>query len=98
MTRRARIVLLNGAGSAGKSSIAKALQGITSDPFLHVAMDTFLDMLPASYQDYPDGLVFTAGERDGKPSVDVSSGPVAERTLRGMRHAIVAMATVGGTT
>jgi chloramphenicol 3-O phosphotransferase len=55
----ARIILLNGVGSAGKSSIARALQAITSKPYLHVAMDSFLDMLPASYWDHPDGFTFT---------------------------------------
>ncbi|MGH6929884.1 MAG: phosphotransferase-like protein, partial [Dongiaceae bacterium] len=34
----ARIVLLNGAGSVGKSSIARALQTIATEPFLHVQM------------------------------------------------------------
>jgi chloramphenicol 3-O phosphotransferase len=91
----ARIVLLNGVGSAGKSSIAKALQGLTAEPFLHVAMDAFFDMLPPAYSDHPDGLVFETIEEDGKPSVAIKSGPVAERTFRGMRHAIAAMAALG---
>src|SRR5262245_18333522 len=38
----ARIVILNGVGSAGKSSIARALQAMTDESFLYVAMDTFL--------------------------------------------------------
>jgi chloramphenicol 3-O-phosphotransferase len=42
----ATIVLLNGVGSAGKSSIARALQQITAEPFLYVQMDTFIEMLP----------------------------------------------------
>jgi chloramphenicol 3-O phosphotransferase len=91
----ARIVLLNGVGSAGKSSIAKALQGIASAPFLHVAMDTFLDMLPPAYGDHPDGLLFETIEEDGHPSVVITSGPVADRTFQGMRHAIAAMAAQG---
>ncbi|MGN6146630.1 MAG: phosphotransferase-like protein, partial [Mesorhizobium sp.] len=33
------ILLLNGVGSAGKGSIARALQAITREPFLHVQMD-----------------------------------------------------------
>jgi len=90
-----RIVLLNGVGSAGKSSIAKALQNLTTDPFLHVAMDAFIDMLPPAYCDHPDGLLFETIEEDGKPSVVITSGPVAERTFRGMRHAIAAMAGQG---
>jgi chloramphenicol 3-O phosphotransferase len=49
LAKTARIVLLNGVGSVGKSSIAKALQAITSEPFLHVQMDAFLDMLPEAY-------------------------------------------------
>jgi len=50
----ARIILLNGAGSAGKSSIAKALQTLTEAPFLHVQMDTFLDMMPEPLQTHQD--------------------------------------------
>jgi chloramphenicol 3-O phosphotransferase len=77
MNRVARIVLLNGVSSVGKGSIAKALQAITVDPFLHVEMDGFLEMLPAAYQDPPDGLTFTTIQEDGKPSVVIRAGPVA---------------------
>ena len=45
----ARVVLLNGAGSAGKSTIARELQSITREPFLHVPMDAFLEMLPQQF-------------------------------------------------
>lgn len=45
MNRVARIVLLNGVGSAGKTSVAKALRTIADEPFLHVQMDAFMDML-----------------------------------------------------
>ena len=46
----ARVVLLNGAGSAGKSSIARALQAIAGRPLLHVQMDAFFDMLPPAWR------------------------------------------------
>jgi chloramphenicol 3-O phosphotransferase len=95
MNRVARIVLLNGVGSVGKSSIANALQTITTDPFLHVQMDAFLEMLPERYQDHPDGLTFTTVQQDGKPSVVIRTGPVADRAFRGMRHAVAAMAAQG---
>ena len=91
----ARIVLLNGVGSAGKSSIAKALQTITSTPFLHVQMDAFIDMLPEALQDHADGFSFETVLEDGKPSVVIRSGPVGARAMRGMRHAIAAMAGQG---
>ncbi len=66
-----RIVLLNGAGSAGKTSIALALQAIAEQPFLHVQMDIFIDMLPEHLQDHPDGFAYpTAGSRS-LPSAQV---------------------------
>lgn len=91
----ARIVLLNGVGSAGKGSIAKALQTITTEPFLHVEMDAFLEMLPEASFGHPDGLTFETVQEDGKPSVVIRTGPVAERAFRGMRHAVAAMAAQG---
>jgi chloramphenicol 3-O phosphotransferase len=95
MTKAATVILLNGVGSAGKSSIAKALQQIAAEPFLHVAMDDFLDMLPARYFDHPDGLVFEPLTEDGKPSIAIHTGPVCERLLGGMRHAAAALAEFG---
>ena len=95
MERTARIILLNGVGSVGKSSIAKALQTIVADPFLYVAMDAFLEMLPEASWGRADGITFETVQEDGKPSVVIHSGPVAERTLRGMRQAVAAMARAG---
>lgn len=95
MQAKARIVILNGVGSVGKSSIAQALQQIAGAPYLHVEMDAFLDMLPQGYLDHPDGLTFTPLEQDGKPAIAIRSGPVAARVFRGMRHAIAAMAAQG---
>ncbi|MER9918343.1 MULTISPECIES: chloramphenicol phosphotransferase [unclassified Mesorhizobium] len=91
----AKIVLLNGVGSAGKSSIARALQTIATERFLHVQMDAFIDMLPPALQDHADGFSFETVLEDGRPSVVIRSGPVGARTMRGMRHAIAAMAGQG---
>ena len=90
-----RIILLNGVGSVGKSSIAKALQTITTETFLHVSMDAFMDMMPAASFEHPDGVTFETIQEDGKPSVVIRTGPVADRVFRGMRHAVAAMAAQG---
>ena len=95
MNAKARIVLLNGVGSVGKSAIAKALQTITTAWFLHVQMDAFLDMLPAASFGHVDGITFETVQDDGKPAVVITTGPVAARVFRGMRHAIAAMAAQG---
>ena len=95
MRSRAQIVILNGVGSVGKSSTAKTIQGITSKPFLHVAMDALLDMLPKTMLSHPEGLMFEASQDDGKPIVTVRSGPVLDRVMSGMRHAVAALADQG---
>lgn len=95
MGKTAKIVLLNGVGSAGKSSIAKALQEIVSQPFLHVQMDTFMEMLPKAYHEHLPGFSYDTVYDDGKPLVIIKTGPVGEQALRGMRHAIAAMARQG---
>jgi chloramphenicol 3-O phosphotransferase len=68
---------------------------ITAAPFLHVQMDMFAQMLPEALQDHPDGFAYETAHDGGKPSVVIRTGPAGARTLRGMRHAIAAMAGQG---
>ncbi|MBX3579016.1 MAG: chloramphenicol phosphotransferase [Rhizobiaceae bacterium] len=89
------IILLNGAGSSGKSSIARELQRIARRPLLHVQMDHFLEMLPQSLQDHPEGVHFIERTVDGLPAVEVTVGPTGRRLLRGMRGAVAALAAAG---
>jgi chloramphenicol 3-O phosphotransferase len=91
----ATVVLLNGVGSAGKSSIAKALQAIAGEPLLHLRMDDFLAMLPQAYLDHPEGFSFKPGGEQGEPVVAIEAGPVGRRLMLGMRRAIAAMAKAG---
>jgi chloramphenicol 3-O phosphotransferase len=95
LNRTARIVVLNGVGCAGKSSIARALQTLTAEPYLHVAMDSFLEMLPEAMQDHPDTFLYETSQEDGHPSIDIKTGPVGERVMKGMRHAVAALAAQG---
>ena len=44
--RPGHIILLNGTSSAGKSTLAKALQTLLSEPYLHVGIDTLVFALP----------------------------------------------------
>ena len=79
MNRTAQIILLNGVGSSGKSSIARELQKIAGKPFLHVQMDDFCAMLPEALQDHPDGFAFEETSENNKPLVVIKTGPVGER-------------------
>jgi chloramphenicol 3-O phosphotransferase len=86
-----RIVVLNGVGSVGKSSLARALQARARLPLLHVAMDGFLEMLPEALQDSPEGIFY---QRTGL-GVEVKVGPVGARLLDGISGAVAALAEAG---
>ncbi|MEO8107046.1 MAG: chloramphenicol phosphotransferase [Actinomycetes bacterium] len=93
--RPGQVVLLNGVGSVGKSAIAKAMQAVTTDPYLHVPMDSFLDMLPAESFGRPEGLTFEESLVDDSPVIHIRTGTFAELTFHGMRQAVAAMSSVG---
>jgi chloramphenicol 3-O phosphotransferase len=94
-TNRQIIIILNGVGSSGKSSTARALQEIAAVPLIYVAMDDFLEMLPEKFWGHTDGLVFKPSQLDGSPAISIEVGIICRRLLSGMRHAVAAMARQG---
>jgi chloramphenicol 3-O-phosphotransferase len=46
---RGTIIILNGVSSAGKTTVAKALQEKLDEPFFWIANDTFCDMCPEKF-------------------------------------------------
>jgi chloramphenicol 3-O phosphotransferase len=95
VAKRPHIIILNGVGSVGKTSAARAFQRIAAETFLYASMDTFIEMLPERMFGHPDGMIFEAGQENGRPSIAIKCGPAIGRTLKGMRHAIAAMAEQG---
>lgn len=89
-----KIVLLNGISSAGKSTLAKALQDVAREPFLHVEMDSFLSMMPRRYANHSDAFTFLPQE-SAIPEVAVITGPYGASLMRGMRRSIAALAAEG---
>ncbi len=95
MSHPPHVINLNGVGSVGKTTVGRALQQVVPRPFLHVAMDAFVDMMPARLFGDPEGMVLETIQDGGRPSVAIHSGPVMARLLRGMHHAIAALAAQG---
>ena len=52
---KGKIIFLNGVSSAGKTTLAKALQNKLSEPFYLLANDTFCDMGPEKFWDIDAG-------------------------------------------
>jgi chloramphenicol 3-O phosphotransferase len=43
------IIFLNGCSSSGKTTIAKAIQHLSDEPWLLLGIDTFFHMMPSKY-------------------------------------------------
>lgn len=94
-----RIIFLNGTSSAGKTTLAHALQEVLREPWLHVALDQFRDGMPARFR----GLNAPAGTEGEQglnvvPVGDITEvrfGDYGRQMLRGMRRAIAAIADAG---
>jgi chloramphenicol 3-O phosphotransferase len=88
------IIILNGASSSGKTSIAEQLQKILKAPFLHIGISNFIKMLPPGYFDTRpnEGFYCQPTEEEYGTALSITIGPVAQKLLNGMRHAIAALA------
>ena len=93
------IILLNGTSNSGKSTVAKALQQLMPEPWLHVQMDSFIDMLPSRYigtdEAASEGFHFVKTTDDKGQLYAIKTGAVGERLIDGMRQSIGALADAG---
>jgi chloramphenicol 3-O phosphotransferase len=89
------IVLLNGTSSAGKTSIAKALQRMMDAPYLLVGIDTFVFALPKQYLNAPlwHEVYEYLWSEDG--SLTIKTGPLGYQLMSGMHRSIAALARTG---
>lgn len=98
-----RIVLLNGSSSAGKTSLAHAIQLAMDDPWHHVALDQFRDGMPGQYRgmNAPEGTSGHSGlnvvptTKRGELVTEIRFGPMGRTMLCGMHRAIAAFAAAG---
>ncbi|MCY1126962.1 hypothetical protein OU426_08855 [Frigidibacter sp. RF13] len=91
----ARVILLNGPGSVGKSSVARALQACASGPLLHVSMDSFCEMLPDRAWDDADFFRFESRGSPAEPATEVLTGPKGAALLAAMRATVADLARRG---
>lgn len=68
-----KIIFLNGCGSSGKTSIARAIQHESPELWLSFGVDTFIDMIPFGRQE--PYLKFVPGQNERGPTCYAESGP-----------------------
>ena len=87
-----RLVLLHGTSSSGKTTVARAVQALSDEPWLRLGIDTFWNAIDERWMEH--GAHATEGFRwldDGT----IVPGPVGQRLAAGMRAAIAACARQG---
>ncbi|MGB3625223.1 MAG: AAA family ATPase [Henriciella sp.] len=91
----ARVIILNGTTSAGKTSLAKAVQRLAEKPILRVSMDDFLEMMPPRYANHAEAFEFRTLSGNEGPEVEITAGPYGMALLEGMRASVAALADSG---
>ena len=96
--KKARIILLNGASSSGKSAIALELQRLFKDPYMHLGIDTVFSMIPSKCKRKdPCRLMAYVWEpiHAEAPEVNISVGPLGHKIMSGFHHACAALCRSG---
>jgi chloramphenicol 3-O phosphotransferase len=96
----ARVVFLNGASSAGKTSVGKALQDLVDEPFLLLGLDTCFGMVPVRWGSKGalrgEGFAYNELPSDGgHPMVSISYGDVGWQIMAGFHRAVVELVRAG---
>jgi chloramphenicol 3-O phosphotransferase len=79
-----KIILLNGCSSAGKTSLAKAIQHLSEEPRLTIGIDTFIDAMPSKYigggEKAIEGFRFVSSfDHEGFPITKVETGSYGKK-------------------
>ena len=98
-----KIIIINGTSSAGKSSLAKAIQNLAIEPFQIVSLDQYRDGLPDKFRGLNTdeaspgarGLNVVATRQNGRTLTTIQFGDYGRQILTGMRQSIATLASLG---
>jgi chloramphenicol 3-O phosphotransferase len=98
MEHTGRVIVLNGASSSGKSTLAKALQARLDGPWLGVGIDTVVFALPKAYLDLPlwgEVFRYVPAEPGSAAPFRIQTGELGMRLVRGLHRMVAALAAEG---
>jgi chloramphenicol 3-O phosphotransferase len=87
-----RVVLLHGTSSSGKTTVARAVQALSDEPWLRLGIDAFWSAIDERWMEH--GPHASEGFHWSEDATIVP-GPVGDRLASGMRAAIAACARCG---
>ena len=92
-----KVIFLNGPSSSGKTSVAKELQRILPDAYMHIGIDKIISMMPDHLNDCQGGRAehgFWWKKRvdaEGNLVCDIMLGDVAKRVSASLKSLVVAL-------
>lgn len=87
-----RVVLLHGTSSSGKTTIARAVQAHSEEPWLRLGIDTFWNAVDERWMEHGPRAAEGFLRRD---DATIVPGHVGDRLAAGMRAAVAACARCG---
>lgn len=96
-----QIIYLNGPSSSGKTTLAKALQHLFEEPFLHVGIDKIIGWMPEKINDWtggeaPLGYSWKKNvDASDNPIQEIQTGPYAQKIGKTFQEMILALAKMG---
>ncbi|MBL0187292.1 MAG: hypothetical protein IPP97_16290 [Candidatus Obscuribacter sp.] len=97
--KKGQIIILNGASSAGKSSLAKSMQNQLKEPYLLMGIDMFWLTMPPHELDLttvsPEFYTWQEEIIDDRPFLKINPGPVLDRMMIARYQAIAAYLKAG---
>jgi chloramphenicol 3-O phosphotransferase len=94
------IIIINGAPSAGKTSIIKEMQKIYPQPLLRTGIDHFWATIPDQYKEFgaqaDQGYHFIQStDKDGNPVAQAQSGPLGKKIDNTIAQVVKCLADCG---
>jgi chloramphenicol 3-O phosphotransferase len=87
-----RVVLFHGTSSSGKTTVARALQHLSDDPWIRLGIDAFWNAIDERWMEHgsraAEGFAWAN-------DATIVPGPVGQRLAAGMRAALAAFARAG---
>lgn len=93
------IVFLNGCSSSGKTTIARAIQHLSDEPWLLVGIDTFFQMMPSKYVGFgekaSEGFHFISEQDEEGPIIRIESGSFGSAVMKSSLKVVKILADNG---
>ncbi|MBA3602462.1 MAG: AAA family ATPase [Parachlamydiaceae bacterium] len=101
MKKSIQIIYINGPSSAGKTTLAEALQKEFDVPFLHIGIDRVIGMMPNKLNNWEGGpapLGFSwklSVDETGTPVHEIQTGPFGKKMVKTLKEIVLTMARMG---